>query len=225
MATFAPARRLLSQNQSLEDLERGKFRLVALDPYHPGRRQLTQGSRSCVITDTCATEARGGTARGAGYLRTWARVANGFGLATLLRGRETRSRAWPPRTTGSLNKAGRKMRLDRFWSWLGYAVLLLSLSGEAAAATLCRSAPTDRKYWSWRQIDGRRCWYPGIRRLDKDQLTWQVSPAPGSTAPAAAPVAPTPAQPIIEPLDLCCWPPPDNLSRCCWPPAENGALK
>jgi hypothetical protein len=61
------------------------------------------------------------------------------------------------------------MRLDR-WPRLGYGVLLLSLSGEVAAATLCRSAPTDRKYLSWRQIDGRRCWYPGSRRLDKDQL-------------------------------------------------------
>jgi hypothetical protein len=149
---------------------------------------------------------------GTGKYTKWRRLHSMFDL-------------WRVSTRQSLNKPGREMRLDRLWPSLGYAVLLLSLSGEAAAATLCRSAPTDHKYWSWRQIDGRRCWYPGARRLDKDQLTWQVAPAPRSTVPAAAPVAPAPAQPIIEPLDLCCWPPPDNLSRCCWPPAENEALR
>ena len=36
----------------------------------------------------------------------------------------------------------------------------------------CRARPESREYWSWREIEGRRCWYKGHRRIDKKLLSW-----------------------------------------------------
>jgi hypothetical protein len=46
--------------------------------------------------------------------------------------------------------------------------------GPAAAqeAIECRARPESREYWSWRQIEGRRCWFKGHRRIDKKLLSW-----------------------------------------------------
>jgi hypothetical protein len=42
------------------------------------------------------------------------------------------------------------------------------------AAGARRSTRDDRMpcYWSWREIEGRRCWYKGHRRIDKKLLSW-----------------------------------------------------
>ena len=34
-----------------------------------------------------------------------------------------------------------------------------------------------RGYWSWRMIDGRKCWYEGKPMLSKSSLEWSAQPA------------------------------------------------
>lgn len=34
--------------------------------------------------------------------------------------------------------------------------------------------PNPREYWSWRFIDGRKCWYEGKPMLSKSLLEWPV---------------------------------------------------
>jgi hypothetical protein len=42
-----------------------------------------------------------------------------------------------------------------------------------AAAIECKERPEGGSYWSWRQIDGRRCWYRGEHGVvSKSQLHW-----------------------------------------------------
>jgi len=59
------------------------------------------------------------------------------------------------------------------------ALLLIGLP-TAQAKQQCRAEvpPNAREYWSWRIIDGRRCWYEGRPMLSKSLLEW---PAPAST--------------------------------------------
>ena len=59
----------------------------------------------------------------------------------------------------------------------------------AKAETIeCRARPETREYWSWREIDGRRCWYKGHRRISKTLLSWgPKTPAEATPAEAVKP--------------------------------------
>jgi hypothetical protein len=46
-----------------------------------------------------------------------------------------------------------------------------------------------RGHWSWRLIDGRKCWYAGRTVISKSSLRWAAA-APAQAKAAAAPVAP-----------------------------------
>jgi hypothetical protein len=46
-----------------------------------------------------------------------------------------------------------------------------------------------RGHWSWRLIDGRKCWYSGRAVISKSALRWAAA-APAQAKAAAAPVAP-----------------------------------
>lgn len=67
-------------------------------------------------------------------------------------------------------------------------VCLLPLSflmGTAsAAAKQCNVAmPSKPKtHWSYRLIDGRKCWYEGQNNLSKSLLTWSVNTSPRANA-------------------------------------------
>jgi hypothetical protein len=37
-------------------------------------------------------------------------------------------------------------------------------------------------YWSWRLIDGRKCWYEGKRMISKSSLEWSTQAAPQSVS-------------------------------------------
>jgi len=52
------------------------------------------------------------------------------------------------------------------------AVALLS---EPANSRECQARKGEGRDWSWRQIDGRRCWYQGKAR--KTKLYWRVTPS------------------------------------------------
>jgi hypothetical protein len=68
--------------------------------------------------------------------------------------------------------------------------LLIGMTTSASAIE-CASAPAGRAYWSWRQIDGKRCWYQGHRRLNKSVLHWG---APVAATGAPPKLSPRPAQ-------------------------------
>jgi hypothetical protein len=126
----------------------------------------------------------------------------------------------------------------------------MCVSCSAYAAIPCHTGKTGDAYWSWREIDGRRCWYRGRPGKPKDQLYWETtaksttarsttSPAP--QAPATSPVVylhVTPTNPATSPDILRAQPMtegvlvetpgaiiPDAVPReadtCCWPPLED----
>jgi hypothetical protein len=64
-----------------------------------------------------------------------------------------------------------------------FAIVLEGLLSTAKAETIieCRERPEAREYWSWREIDGRRCWFKGHRSISKKLLSWGPrSPADGT---------------------------------------------
>ena len=65
-------------------------------------------------------------------------------------------------------------------------MMRLVLAGGIVLAPLCATArgvieckaelPVARTgYWSWRNIDGKQCWYPGRPGMDKARLQWPRS--------------------------------------------------
>ncbi len=78
------------------------------------------------------------------------------------------------------------------------AVALLLIS-SGASATECQSSPGhDGKWWSYRIVDSRRCWYQGRPGRSKDLLQWArqppppvvTRPEPGDSSPPAPPAPP-----------------------------------
>ena len=51
------------------------------------------------------------------------------------------------------------------------AVALIGSAGNARAIE-CQSEKGTGYPWSWRQIDGKQCWYKGLPGMDKKQLHW-----------------------------------------------------
>ncbi|MGA7426136.1 MAG: hypothetical protein WBX07_05995 [Rhodoplanes sp.] len=72
------------------------------------------------------------------------------------------------------------------------AAVALALAFEVTLATAkaetieCRAKPETREYWSWREIDGRRCWYKGHRRISKELLSWGPKTPAEAVKPAEA---------------------------------------
>ncbi len=78
--------------------------------------------------------------------------------------------------------------------------------GLVQAKQQCSATPSDpHGYWSWRMIDGRKCWYEGKPMLSKSSLEW-----PAETA-AQPDSSEKPAEPVTEarsdPLDAQAWVP------------------
>ena len=93
---------------------------------------------------------------------------------------------------GSVTKAG---------SSIAVALLLIS---SGASATECQSSPAhDGKWWSYRNVDFKRCWYQGRPGRSKDLLHWaKQSPPPLLTRldPGDSPT-PTPPVPPLQPTE------------------------
>src|SRR5215831_14106095 len=70
----------------------------------------------------------------------------------------------------------------------------------AQAKQQCSPAmPSDSHgYWSWRLIDGRKCWYEGKRGLSKSLLVWpeKTSEQPGSSREVTGGIAEKPGNPL-----------------------------
>ncbi|WP_375788442.1 hypothetical protein ACE10Z_14120 [Bradyrhizobium sp. Pha-3] len=80
------------------------------------------------------------------------------------------------------------------------ATFLLIGTPTAQAKQQCSAAvpPNPREYWSWRLIDGRKCWYEGKPMLSKSLLEWpaQVSTQPRPTEELASALIEKPSDPI-----------------------------
>ena len=113
---------------------------------------------------------------------------------------------------------------------LSIAVALLLIS-SAASATECRSSPgQDGKWWSWRIVDSKRCWYEGRPGRSKDQLQWAkqspplvvTRPDPGDSPHRALPDPPQQPIKIVNttPKVVSTMSIPTPTRRCRWPRAR-----
>src|SRR6476469_9845650 len=84
------------------------------------------------------------------------------------------------------------------------AVALLLLISSGASATECQSSPGhDGKWWSYRIVDSKRCWYQGSPGRSRNLLHWaRQSPPPVVTRPALGDSPPpAPSVPPLEPAE------------------------
>ena len=85
---------------------------------------------------------------------------------------------------------------------LAFGVLLFAAVSNAEAIDCSAELPAVRKgHWSYRVIDGRRCWYQGPRMIPKTSLRW--APGSFSNVPAKVPKLDDDADPQDG---YCCWP-------------------
>ena len=102
------------------------------------------------------------------------------------------------------DQAASNARVTKASSSIAVALLLIS---SAASATECQSSPGhDGKWWSWRIVDSKRCWYQGRPGRSKDLLQWaKQSPPPVVTRPdpgdSPRPAPPVPPQQPTETVD------------------------
>jgi hypothetical protein len=101
----------------------------------------------------------------------------------------------------------KRIRLSIF---IGCIATITSIDIPNAQARQCRAAPPANQhgYWSYRLIDGRKCWYEGEPMLSKSLLEWRapVQPAWRAVLPVfdAEPVRESRDKPG-NPLDAKAW--------------------
>jgi hypothetical protein len=84
------------------------------------------------------------------------------------------------------------------------AALLASVSSAEAIECASELPAVRSGHWSYRIIDGRRCWYKGSNSLSKSLLRWPKRSL--SNAQAKMPVSD--GSDFVDPEDgSCCWPP------------------
>jgi len=67
----------------------------------------------------------------------------------------------------------------------------LVIAGAVEAKQQCSVSAGSQGYWSWRMIDGRKCWYEGKPMLSRAMLEWPAeSAAQADTKADAVSVAP-----------------------------------
>jgi hypothetical protein len=72
---------------------------------------------------------------------------------------------------------------------LAVSIAALLFVGAAAAKQQCSAEAGKQGSWSWRMIDGRKCWYEGKPMLSRALLEWPAESAaiPDAAAASAAP--------------------------------------
>jgi hypothetical protein len=86
----------------------------------------------------------------------------------------------------------------------------LGLSAALAKQSCSAAMPANQhgQWWSYRLIDGRKCWYEGKPGLSKSLLEWPAQ-ASDKPAPNAEVASPLPAKPD-NPLNSQAWAPSDS---------------
>ena len=95
------------------------------------------------------------------------------------------------------------------------AVNSLPMAEAKAQTRQCNASPSKTQgHWSWRLIDGRKCWYAGKTVIAKSSLRWPAAaPAQasgiaakaaeaGTTETKASQVKRAPSQPVASPLGV-----------------------
>ncbi len=93
------------------------------------------------------------------------------------------------------------------------AAVLIGAPANASAVE-CQSEKGAGYPWSWREIEGKRCWYKGTPGMDKKQLYWAGTKA---SASSAAPRRAPPAK-VEETAER------ERLLRSYWPPLPRADL-
>jgi len=77
--------------------------------------------------------------------------------------------------------------------------IVLPIEMQAAEAKQCSAAePSNpRKHWSYRLIDGRKCWYEGENNFPKSLLQW---PEQSSALSAFGKSEPSPEEALLPPV-------------------------
>jgi hypothetical protein len=80
---------------------------------------------------------------------------------------------------------------------------LMPTGGANAKAVECSAARPSHPqgYWSWRLIDGRKCWYPGKTMISKSLLQWPPKAsvqAKADATPVRVTVVPVTVVPATE---------------------------
>ena len=111
---------------------------------------------------------------------------------------------------------------------------LMPVTSAHAVECLAQAGSARGGYWSYRLVDGRKCWYEGKRKLSKTELHWGNEAAPAQAAtPASAPkpkaAAAQRAAPEPEPVETNAQASPGVDSNafsdpedgsCCWPASQ-----
>jgi hypothetical protein len=113
--------------------------------------------------------------------------------------------AQSPHEAASLHAARRVAEAS-----LGFLIVgILVLSASSVQAIECRAEPPAHRsgHWSYRIIDGRKCWYQGRKMISKSLLQWRAANIAPNKATNAEPVAAVPRLPRtnLDPAS-CCWP-------------------
>ena len=91
---------------------------------------------------------------------------------------------WPLRATGEPRRRLPSILLAGF-------IAGLVIAGAVEAKQQCSVSAGSQGYWSWRMIDGRKCWYEGKPMLSRAMLEWPAeSAARTDTKADAVSVAP-----------------------------------
>jgi hypothetical protein len=83
------------------------------------------------------------------------------------------------------------------------AVLLLLVTSAAEARIACQANKPHgaHDWWSWREVEHRRCWYAGAPGLGKAALYWPAAERSGPPLPPRSQSLPVPAVPLaISPV-------------------------
>lgn len=83
-------------------------------------------------------------------------------------------------------------------------LLVLGVTAQAQTAAredriACRASAGSSSWWMWRQIEGRRCWFPGGRSVPKERLYWPAAPVQAAVPPAPPRAALAAAPPLPQP--------------------------
>ena len=87
---------------------------------------------------------------------------------------------------------------------LAVLAAVLWFASEAAAIECAADPQSGKGHWSWRMIDGKKCWYPGRPGMSKAKLRWPAATGGERSLQDAAPAAadvpgtrPDPVQPRL----------------------------
>jgi hypothetical protein len=116
------------------------------------------------------------------------------------------------------------------------SAILLALLTSAQAATECQAEIVKGRtaHWTYRLIDGRKCWYEGKTQLPKSELYWAEKTAPAAAADPPVIAASPPAIAANPPATNAQGSPsaaeseeftdPEDGS-CCWPPQKGDSFE